>query len=104
MVPISGIVTWKSDSSSSRNASNSSSARSISSIRRTGGGSSALSIPSGNGGRPRKRRALVRVVDRVEQRAAHQEAAAEHVVYRVGLRRLGRLERADVEHLPRVVP
>ena len=35
MVPISGMVIWKSDSSSSRKASNSSSARSISSIRST---------------------------------------------------------------------
>jgi hypothetical protein len=36
IVPISGIVTWKSERISSRNASNSSSARSISSIRSTG--------------------------------------------------------------------
>ncbi len=35
--PISGIVTWKSERISSRNASNGSSARSISSIKRTGG-------------------------------------------------------------------
>ena len=37
IVPNSGIVTWKSDSSSSRNASNSSSARSTSSTSSTGG-------------------------------------------------------------------
>ena len=36
MVPISGMVTWKSESTSSRNASNSSSARSTSSISSTG--------------------------------------------------------------------
>ena len=39
-VPSSGTVTWKSDSTSSRKASNSSSARSTSSISRTGGGPS----------------------------------------------------------------
>jgi hypothetical protein len=37
IVPISGIVTWKSDSASSRKASNGSSVRSTSSISRTGG-------------------------------------------------------------------
>ena len=42
MVPISGIVTWKSESTSRRKASNSSSARSISSIRSTGGAPVAL--------------------------------------------------------------
>ena len=36
-VPISGMVIWKSDSTSSKNASNSISARSISSISSTGG-------------------------------------------------------------------
>jgi hypothetical protein len=36
-VPSSGIVTWKSESTSSRNASKPSSARSISSTRSTGG-------------------------------------------------------------------
>jgi len=37
IVPISGMVTWKSESTSRRKASNSSSARSISSMRSTGG-------------------------------------------------------------------
>jgi hypothetical protein len=50
-VPISGIVIWKSESTSSRNASNSSSARSISSIRSTTG--SSLSIASSSGRRMR---------------------------------------------------
>ena len=36
IVPISGTVTWKSDSTSRRKLSNSMSARSISSMRRTG--------------------------------------------------------------------
>ena len=51
IVPSSGIVIWKSESTSSRNASNSSSARSISSIRSTTG--SSVSIASSSGRRIR---------------------------------------------------
>ena len=51
IVPSSGIVIWKSESTSSRNASNSSSARSISSISSTTG--SSLSIASSSGRRIR---------------------------------------------------
>ncbi len=53
IVPISGIVIWKSESTSSRNASNSSSARSISSISSTTG--SSESIASSSARRIRKR-------------------------------------------------
>ena len=79
IVPISGIVIWKSESTSSRKASNSSSARSISSIRSTTG-SGAL--------------------DRLEQRPADQELGPEELllVHRPLLRR------ADVQQLARVVP
>ena len=51
IVPSSGIVIWKSERTSRRNASNSSSARSISSISRTTG--SSLSIASSSGRRIR---------------------------------------------------
>jgi hypothetical protein len=47
MVPISGIVIWKSESTSSRKASNSSSARSISSMSRTTGSSEVIASSSG---------------------------------------------------------
>jgi hypothetical protein len=72
-------VIWKSESTSSRKASNSSSARSISSIRRTTG-SSAL--------------------DRLQQRPADQELRAEEIF--LGNRPL--LSGADVQQLARVVP
>ena len=51
IVPSSGIVIWKSERTSSRNASNSSSARSISSIRSTT--CSSVSIASSSGRRIR---------------------------------------------------
>ena len=79
IVPSSGIVTWKSDSSSSRNASNSSSARSISSIRSTTG--SSTSIASSSGRRIRKRRS----------NSSDSSTVA-------------LLRGPDVEQLPRVVP
>ena len=85
IVPISGTVTWKSDRISSRYASNSSSARSISSMSRTGGDA-------------------VGRLERLEERPADQEVGAEDVV---GGRLLGlaaRLEQPDLEHLARVVP
>ena len=47
IVPSSGIVIWKSESTSSRNASNSSSARSISSMRSTTGSSESIASSSG---------------------------------------------------------
>ena len=47
IVPSSGIVIWKSESTSSRNASNSSSARSISSMSRTTGSSESIASSSG---------------------------------------------------------
>ncbi len=47
IVPISGIVIWKSESTSSRNASNSSSARSISSMRSTTCSSESIASSSG---------------------------------------------------------
>src|SRR5438093_3422760 len=53
MVAISGMEIWKSESSSSRKASNSSSERSISSIRSTGGVASSLSMASSSGRRSR---------------------------------------------------
>jgi hypothetical protein len=79
IVPISGMVIWKSERTSSRKASNSSSARSISSMSRTTG-------PVG--------------VDRVEQRAADEELGAEELllVHRALLRG------ADVQELAGVVP
>ena len=48
-VPISGTVTWKSESSSSRKASNSASALSISSISSTTGFSDVIALSSGRG-------------------------------------------------------
>ena len=51
MVPSSGMLTWKSDSSSSRNASNSSSARSTSSISSTGGCWRRIAASSGRSSR-----------------------------------------------------
>ena len=78
-VPISGIVIWKSESTSSRNASNSSSARSISSIRRT-----TFSCR----------------LDRLEQRPPDEELRPEQLL--LGHRAF--LRRADVEQLARVVP
>ena len=47
MVPISGMVIWKSERTSSRKASNSSSARSISSMSRTTGSSEVIASSSG---------------------------------------------------------
>ena len=60
-VPISGIVTWKSASTSSRNASNASSVRSSSSISSTG-------APARIG------------LERLQQRPLDQEAVGEHIV------------------------
>ena len=54
IVPISGTVTWKSDRISSRYASNSSSARSISSMSRTGATPSVASSAWRSGRRIRK--------------------------------------------------
>ena len=86
IVPSSGTVTWKSESSSSRNASSSWSARSTSSISRTGD-------------------ALVGGVDRLQERPLEQELLAEEVAAgRLGVDAAGRLERPQVEHLARVVP
>ena len=79
IVPISGIVIWKSESTSSRNASNSSSARSISSISKT--------TFSGR-------------LDRLEQRPPDEELRPEQLL----LRHRAFLCRADVEQLARVVP
>ena len=85
IVPISGTVTWKSDRISSRYASNSSSARSISSISRTGATPSVNSSACRSGRRIRK-------------------SLPEDVV-RAGVLGLATgLEQADLEHLPRVVP
>ena len=53
MVPSSGTETWKSDSTSSRNASNSGSALSISSISSTTGSSDRIACSSGRGDRKR---------------------------------------------------
>ena len=55
MVPSSGIVTWKSESASSRKASNGSSVRSSSSIRSTGAPPSCGCIASSSGRRIRNR-------------------------------------------------
>ena len=86
MVPSSGIVTWKSESASSRNASNGSSVRSSSSISRTGG-------PSG-----------LRL-HRLEQRPADQEALGEELLgQRVPVGLALRLGGADRHHLRRKVP
>ena len=85
IVPISGTVTWKSDRISSRYASNSSSARSISSMSRTG----AIAV-----GR----------LERLEQRPADQEVGPEDVVRGRVLGLAARLEQPDLEHLARVVP
>ena len=85
-VPNSGIVTWKSESSSSRNASNSSSARSISSMSSTGG-------------------TRHRVLDRLQQRPPLQELAPKSSCsVSAGFDRVTRLQSADVEQLTRVVP
>ena len=84
IVPISGIVIWKSESSSSRKLSNSSSARSISSISRTG-------TP------------LV-LLDGLQQRPRHQELAAVEVALHLGPSRAAGLQHAEVEDLPGVGP
>ena len=85
IVPISGTVTWKSDRISSRYASNSSSARSISSMSRTG------ATPSVD-------------LERLEQRPADEEIGPEDVVGRRPFGLAARLEQPDLEHLARVVP
>ena len=85
MVPISGTVTWKSDRISRRYASNSSSARSISSMSRTG-------------------RDAVGRLERLEERPADQEVGAEDVVRGRVVGLAARLEQPDLEHLARVVP
>ena len=85
IVPISGTVTWKSDRISSRYASNSSSARSISSMSRTG------ATPSSD-------------LERLEERPPDQEVRAEDVVGGRRGRLAARLEQPDLEHLARVVP
>ena len=85
IVPISGTVTWKSDRISSRYASNSSSARSISSMSSTGGDA-------------------VVALERLEQRAADQEVGPEDVVGAGVLGLAARLQQPDLEHLARVVP
>ena len=85
IVPISGTVTWKSDRISSRYASNSSSARSISSMSRTGATPSVDSSAWRSGRRIRK-------------------SGAEDVVGGRPLGLAARLEQPDLEHLARVVP
>ena len=82
-VPSSGIVTAASASISSRNASKSSSARSISSIRQ-------------------HRRSRPRMLERPKQRPADQVVGAEQVL----LAQLApaRLRQADAEQLARIVP
>ena len=86
-VPSSGMVIWKSDSTSSRKASNGSSARSSSSISSTGG-------------------TAARRVDRLQQRALDQEAVARtaRAPSVVAARRLRASASADLQHLARVVP
>ena len=86
MVPSSGIVTWKSESASSRNASNGSSVRSSSSMSRTGGP------------------AVLRL-HRLEQRPADEVALGEELLgERVPVGRALRLGGADRHHLRRKVP
>ena len=85
MVPISGILMAKSLRISSRKASNSSSARSTSSISSTGGlGRAAL--------------------QRLQQRAPDEELLAEDVPGGGGRGLAARLEQPDLQHLPRIVP
>ena len=86
IVPSSGIVTWKSDSTSSRYASNGSSARSSSSISSTG------ATPSSR-------------LQRLQQRPLQQESRGEDVVRELARVDAARgLGEADLDHLPRVVP
>ena len=85
-VPSSGIVTWNSASSSSRYPSNSSSARSISSMSRTAGRDA-------------------RRIDRLQQRALDQERIAIELAMRLVAAQLaGGIEDAQLQQLPRVVP
>ncbi len=81
------MVIWKSESSSSRNASNSSSARSSSSMRRTGAGVARADDRS-------PRAAAGAAGTRARRRRARWPAA----------RLAARFEQADLEDLPRVVP
>ena len=85
IVPSSGIVTWKSDSSSSRYPSNSSSARSISSMSSTGGRSRGL--------------------ERAQQRPLDEKVLGEQLARRgFAIHRVRRLEHPDLQDLPRIVP
>ena len=83
IVPISGMLIWKSDSTSSRNASNSSSARSTSSISSTAWSPARTASSSGRSSRNFGPNSL-------------------STASLVGDLALG--QRPDLQHLPRVVP
>ena len=85
IVPISGTVTWKSERISSRYASNSSSARSISSMSRTG------ATPSSDSSAWRSGRWI-------------RNSGPKMSCARRSIRLAARLEQPDLEHLARVVP